>query len=41
VSQGSASPKKGELVMETFINARMHRRDFQKLALDEGDGVIG
>src|SRR5215216_7759024 len=29
----SRSPKMGEADMETLVNARMHRRNFQKLAL--------
>src|SRR5215212_5460888 len=33
MSLRSRSPKMGEAVMETLVNARMHRRNFQKLAL--------
>src|SRR5215213_6709684 len=33
MSLRSRSPKMGEADMETLVNARMHRRNFQKLAL--------
>src|SRR5215211_2465356 len=33
MSLRSRSPKMGDAGMETLVNARMHRRNFQKLAL--------